>query len=176
MPTKSLAGYLFVLGTLVAVACSENGSFGLGPPRSPLLDAGVDSLQCVAFGGCREPTQDELNDALAAVGMVVPEGECAFLRSTMQDKIDRGALKIIPQASNGDILGAWGPTDGHIYIREDKARIATGLAAVFGHEGAHDMGYGLEQPTVDWLWDNKGHAYTVQEDSRAGELANSCFR
>ena len=176
MPTKPLVPYVLVLGTLVAVACSDNGGSGLAPPQSPRFDSFVDSLQCAELGGCREPDVDEWFDAFAALNDIKPEGECGTLKAAMESALTRGAYKIFQAYPNPGLAGQWGPTDGWIYIADDRSRRGPAHTAVFAHEGAHDLGYGLNQPIADWLNTYRGGGYTVQEDSRASEVAGNCIK
>lgn len=175
MQTRPLLMYLLVLGVSVAAACSDNGDSGLEPPRLPRFDSYVDSTQCAEFGGCREPTFEEWMDAFAALNDIKPEGECGTLKGAMESALTRGAYKIIQAAPNPGTVGAWGPVDRWFYIREDFASRGPNHTGVFAHEAAHDLGYGLNQETVDWL-NYYSSGYYVQEDSRASEVAGSCIK
>lgn len=175
MQAKTVATYSVVLGILLVAACSDIADPKFAP-RSPNFydDVAVDSATCAYYGGCREPLEDELAEAMAAIAALKPEGECGTLGALMLSKLEGERYKIIPESGNPP--AAWGPTDGWVYVREGSTTMATGLKLYFPHEAAHQMGFGISnQTTVDYLNTYQGGGYALQEDQRATDFAVSCW-
>lgn len=178
MQAKRLVTYSVILGILAVGACSDIAGPRLIAPPFPRFDGDVsaDSIHCQAFGGCREPTEDEWLEAWGAILSLKPEGECGTLGSNLGSKLDGGQYKIIP-VGNGNPWAFATLHDGWVYIREDHATMNTGLRLNFPHEGAHEMGYGLyAQSLVDYMNTYRGGGYTFQEDQRASDFAVSCWQ